>query len=543
MKGEWRLEVGHLSDAGKRREANEDSLGTPEGVPPEVLARKGRLYVVADGIGGHAGGKMASSLAVQQVLREYYGDPSTNLEESLRQAILAANRAVHDQAQDAKYEGMGTTLVAALVQGNRLVVANVGDSRAYLVREGKISQITRDHSWVAEQRDAGLLTEEEAWQHPYRHIILRSLGGKPEVEVDFFRRALRPGNTVLLCTDGLSDMVEAGEMLRTVDKQRPQAVVESLVELANRRGSPDNVTAVALRVVGSPASAGGLAGLPRLLRSAWWIPLLGGTAIVALTLILVWALRAPGLGRPREATPESPAVVATAATGVEPAMTQETLAAQPAAPSPLVRVPVLMVEVVEETREAPTPSPAETVPATIRSEPSPTPAGSPPPTPMQPSQVSIRPSPEPTIHVIQQGEYLASIAAHYGVARDVLIAFNDLRDPHVVHAGQEIRVPLFEYVVRPGEMLGDIAAYYDVSEESIRCINALLSTDSIGEGQSLRIPLWGQNGPCTYIVRPGDNLTVIAKRYGITVEALAEANGLSLGDLVYAGQELVVPEQ
>lgn len=515
MNGEVQLEVGHRTHAGMRREVNEDSLGMPEGVAPKVLARKGYLYVVADGIGGHAAGAVASNLAVRQVLRKYYRDPSPKAEESLRQAILAANQAIYEQAQEPKYAGMGATLVAALVQGNSLLVANVGDSRAYLVREGRISQITRDHSWVAEQRAAGLLTEEEARQHAYRNIILRSVGSKPDPEVDFFPRTLRSGDTVILCTDGLSDVVEVEEMLQAVDRQHPQAAVESLIELANSRGGPDNVTAVALRVAGAPTPVGGLASLSRLIRSSLWIPLVGGTVIAA--LILVAVLLTFGPGKPGDGTPVASVGEATAiaTTVVKPTLPQELLSPQP----PLIAAPTATAQavmgVIEETA--------------------------------QPSAPPIRPSPKPIIHVVEPGENLTGIAEDYGLSVDELIKFNSLRNPDLVYIGKAIRIPLFEYVVQPEEILGEIAAYYGVPEEYILRVNELPNADSISVGQRLRIP-WPEQSqlpplPRVHTVRWGESLTSVAKKYEITVEQLAQANGLSPTSLLNVGQELIIPEQ
>jgi len=153
MHEQQRLVIGKRSHKGMRREINEDSLAIPRGIAPQLLARKGMLYIVADGIGGHKAGKTASQMATRVVMREYYSDSSPDIVQSLERAIQVANAEIYSKAQNPGYEGMGTTLVAAVLKGNRLLVANVGDSRAYLIRGQRIKQITRDHSgWHPHRR-------------------------------------------------------------------------------------------------------------------------------------------------------------------------------------------------------------------------------------------------------------------------------------------------------------------------------------------------------------------------------------------------------
>ena len=242
------LRVGLKTDVGLQRSANEDSLGSPQGLPADVLAHNGWLYAVADGMGGHVAGRAASETAVTTALAEYYREPTADPGASLKVAVEQANAAVHAGAQESDKEGMGTTLVAALLRGNELYVANVGDSRAYLIRAKRIRQITLDHSWVAEQRRAGILTEEEAKNHPYANVITRALGMTPDVQVDLFRETLQPGDTVLLCSDGLWGAVSNLEMLRSVAGREPQQATEDLVALANQRGGNDNITVAVIRL-------------------------------------------------------------------------------------------------------------------------------------------------------------------------------------------------------------------------------------------------------------------------------------------------------
>jgi serine/threonine protein phosphatase PrpC len=243
--------IGALSDPGQKRELNEDSWGIvrEEDHHPEVIARKGRLYAVADGMGGHAAGEVASQLAVASLFDAYYNDPIPDLKESLRRAVVVANDAVYAQAAtDEARAGMGTTLVAVVLHQNKAIIANVGDSRAYFLREANIAQITRDHSWVGEQVEAGLLTQEEAREHIYRSVITRCLGHEPDVEVDIFEQGLQSGDALVLCTDGLTNVASEEEIWREVASREPQTAAEVLVNLANERGGPDNVTVIVIKL-------------------------------------------------------------------------------------------------------------------------------------------------------------------------------------------------------------------------------------------------------------------------------------------------------
>jgi serine/threonine protein phosphatase PrpC len=230
-----------------RRPVNEDSVATPKSdVPAQLLARKGHLFVVADGLGGHREGKTASDLAARMVMQEYYADPEIDVRQSLSRAIQAANREVHQQAQTPGYEKMGTTIVAAVVQGNDLVTGHVGDSRAYLIRPGETRSLTQDHTWIGEQLRAGVLTPEQAESHEHRHILTRSVGREEKVTVTVGQITLRPDDYVVLCSDGLWEQVAAGEIEATVLSETPGVAAQSLVDLANQRGGRDNTTVVVI---------------------------------------------------------------------------------------------------------------------------------------------------------------------------------------------------------------------------------------------------------------------------------------------------------
>ncbi len=249
MANQLRLDVAQLTDVGRRREHNEDNMAYVIPKDTQVMSMKGALFIVADGMGGHAAGEVASEIAVDTVSNVYYMDDNLDVAGPLLQAIKRANVAIHQRAaENMLRSGMGTTCVAAVLRGNAAYIANVGDSRAYLVRQGQVKQISLDHSWVAEQVRAGLLTEEQARTHAQRNVITRSLGTQPDVEVDVFREFIQPGDTLVLCTDGLSGLISDEELMRIVEQSVPQESVYHLVERANENGGPDNITAIVIQV-------------------------------------------------------------------------------------------------------------------------------------------------------------------------------------------------------------------------------------------------------------------------------------------------------
>lgn len=253
------LDAAGLSDRGVKRDHNEDAWSSPPpGLTSKQLAAKGRLYLVADGVGGHQAGDVASTMAAQIIQERYYADPSDDVAGSLAAAIQAANEQI-DAAAAARPErrGMGTTVTAVVLRENELTVANVGDSRTYLIRAGQARQLTADHTWVEEQVQAGLITREQADRHPQRNIITRSLGGMPELQIDIFEEQVQWGDSLLLCSDGLSNMVSDQEIGALLGQGRQaRATVNELIRLAKRRGAPDNVTAVVLNLL-RPARGGG----------------------------------------------------------------------------------------------------------------------------------------------------------------------------------------------------------------------------------------------------------------------------------------------
>jgi len=233
------------SDVGLRRQANEDSFAT---------ATELGLYVVADGMGGHRAGKVASELATEHALRAIQaldGAPASPAEK-LRQAVSCANREIHRTAQsDSELSGMGTTFVALLATRERVALAHVGDSRAYLIRGGRIRQLTDDHSLVAELVRRRQISEADAREHPHRHVLTRALGVASTTQPDLAELTPAPGDTFVLCSDGLTTHLRDSEILDLVSRDPDlQKSCDSLVACANERGGVDNITVVLVRLEG-----------------------------------------------------------------------------------------------------------------------------------------------------------------------------------------------------------------------------------------------------------------------------------------------------
>jgi protein phosphatase len=224
------------TDVGKKRDHNEDRY---------LLDTEMKLFAVADGMGGHKGGEVASALAVES-LDGYVRDHAA--EDPVRAivgAVRAANTRVHDVGvADPDLHGMGTTTSSILIRDDKAYVAHVGDSRVYLVRHGAITQLTDDHSFVWQQLKAGLITEEQARKSPYRNVISRSVGIAADVEVDALEVDVTSGDAFVLCSDGLSGVVGDVEIRDVIENEFLHRVPEVLVDLANDRGGPDNVTVV-----------------------------------------------------------------------------------------------------------------------------------------------------------------------------------------------------------------------------------------------------------------------------------------------------------
>jgi serine/threonine protein phosphatase PrpC len=244
------LTVAQRTDVGRRREHNEDSVAYIIPKDEQLFAIKGALFIVADGMGGHAAGEVASEIAVNTICTLYYQDNDPDVAFSLTRAIKTANATIYQRAtENAQHSGMGTTCVVAILRGNVAFIGNVGDSRAYLVRRGMVKQVSQDHSWVAEQVRLGNMTWEEAHNHSMRNVITRSLGPFPDVEVDIFAEPVEEGDALVLCSDGLSGMMSDIEIVNIVESFPPHESVYRLVEHANNQGGVDNITAIVARVI------------------------------------------------------------------------------------------------------------------------------------------------------------------------------------------------------------------------------------------------------------------------------------------------------
>ena len=235
------MKIYAMTDVGRKREGNQDYVyvtDKPIGPFPNLLA-------VADGMGGHKAGDFASKYTVTVLRKELEQTSIDRPEEILRGIVATANnKLIEAAATDVKLEGMGTTLVAATVVGNTLYFANVGDSRLYLINE-KIRQLSKDHSLVEEMVRLGGIKEEEAKNHPDKNIITRAIGVKPDVEADVYEYRLKKGDTILMCTDGLSNMVEDEDMFDIVKGSRDIVeAVQMLIEKANSNGGRDNIGVV-----------------------------------------------------------------------------------------------------------------------------------------------------------------------------------------------------------------------------------------------------------------------------------------------------------
>lgn len=255
-----RLEAAELTDVGRRRERNQDNAANIIPTDARALDEKGALFVVCDGMGGHAAGEVASELAVKTICEEYYNTPAKDVITAIATAVERANSAIYQHALDhPELSGMGTTCVALVVAGGRAFVVNIGDSRAYIIRNGRMRQVTRDHSWVAEQVRVGLLTEEQARTHSHRNVITRSLGTQPNVTADLFIETMHDGDRVLLCSDGLHGYVDEHDIEQVVTSDEdPQVAVQSLIDMANNNGGPDNITATLVHLIDVPVPAGEL---------------------------------------------------------------------------------------------------------------------------------------------------------------------------------------------------------------------------------------------------------------------------------------------
>jgi PPM family protein phosphatase len=255
-----RFEFFSAADTGRARSNNEDAVM----VDPDVA-----VAVLADGMGGYNAGEIASEMAAGRVkqalgtwLREHPGPSDAALREAIGSAAAEANRAVYEAATTvAAYAGMGTTLVIAVFREGQVHVGHVGDSRAYRLRAGRLEQITRDHSLLQEQIDAGLITPEDAAMSMNRNLVTRAVGVESAVELELHVHPLVDGDVVLLCSDGLSDMLRDEQIEQVLSAiAEPDAAGHSLIDAANAAGGRDNISLILVRALGGPSSS----------ARSWW---------------------------------------------------------------------------------------------------------------------------------------------------------------------------------------------------------------------------------------------------------------------------------
>ncbi len=248
VKRPMNISYGATSHVGLVRSENQDAYGSfPENNPDSADER---LFIVADGMGGHLGGKEASRIALLEVPKVFFSAKKSTVAERLKEAFQQANDCIYDKAQTGNgFDRMGTTCTALVLSNGKISIAHVGDTRAYRIEKDKIDLLTDDHTLVEEMRREGVLTEAEAKVHPRRNTLTRAMGVEPNLEIDVYEIGeLKADQRFLLCSDGLSE-VSAEEFQRIVMQFAPQEATDKLVEIANERGGHDNATALVMRAM------------------------------------------------------------------------------------------------------------------------------------------------------------------------------------------------------------------------------------------------------------------------------------------------------
>lgn len=431
--------IGSFTDPGRSGKNNEDALAVFEvDWQDDLKLRRVQVAVVADGIGGNNAGEVASRIAVDKVQATMRSQPTMPLPERMEQAVRLANQAVFNTGQNStELLGMGSTLVLAAIADDDLYVAHVGDSRAYLVRGGVAHRLTLDHTWAQEAIDIGRLTPEEASRHPNRNVIKRFLGVDETLAVDqqiidlaqapgevagpgrwpmIDRMRVQPGDTVLLCSDGLTDELSDAELQAVVRKYEPQAAAEQLVAQANAHGGRDNITVLLLRVPGGPAPRA-VAALPAAAGGKSRLPLvLGLLAGLALVLALAVILLARSDDEPSAAPPPT-----------APA-TSDAPAASAGTPGAALAVQTVDTATATPTVPALAPTAAEFVTTTLAGA-----VGDATSTPLPtrtPSPVPPTPTPQPTVRLspTRPGALTSPAASPAAAAGSVSVALQEPND-------------------------------------------------------------------------------------------------------------------
>jgi serine/threonine protein phosphatase PrpC len=373
------------TDTGRQREGNEDAIFPHSGSEAFIfqpssqhLAQKGQLLIVADGVGGAKGGREASHWAIRVAVERYYDMSSPDPGANLRAAVEAANASLYQYIQSTSTQEAGCTMAAAVIRGNTLYVANVGDSRVYLLRNRQITQLTRDHTLTQQKIDHGIIRPEEAETDSGSHVLIRSMGAAQTVQVDLFPPLrLAAGDVVLVCSDGLTNMLKDVEIARVIGDKVPKQAARRLIAAANRNGGVDNISVVLARMgEQAPAAGGSLLEAIRHMSRQQQIVLLGGAALVIAAVCLMASLSWWMYDR-QESTP-TPTLAAT--------NTSTPLAATPTATPVTTEPPTESAPAGRPTSTpAPTVTPTNTpVPPTF----TPTPTDTSTPEPTQPPPAS-----------------------------------------------------------------------------------------------------------------------------------------------------------
>lgn len=458
--GTIKNQIGHRSDPGRQRTENEDAYETfiTSQLPQDERAGQtetAQIAIVADGIGGAVAGQRASNLAIAE-MQERLKEPSkTPISERIADALLHANQAVYNESMaDPSLSGMGTTAVVAAILGDQLYLAHAGDSRAYLVRGQHIYRLTIDHTWVQEALEVERLTREAAAAHPNRHVIKRYLGIREHVEPDL--RIVKPGadvtdperkvvsdlsleegDHIVLCSDGLTDVVADEEIQRVVSANPPQKAAEKLVDLANEGGGPDNITVVILAHVQEPE-------VPAL---ALWLPR-AGLAVGALLLVGLVALLFSRMNDSQPASADQETVVT--ALG-EDGRATSTAQAEPDRTEELSIVPTEMQSSMPTPTETETPmSFATPVPM------APTSTNTPVPTPTwtnTPTSTSIEPSTTVTETIATSTAVSDPTTSTSPLGEHIAQSAGDSASSSIDSVGIELLEPINQYKVRSGELI------------------------------------------------------------------------------------------
>jgi serine/threonine protein phosphatase PrpC len=357
------LAVWGATDTGRQREGNEDAIFPHSGVDtfsfkpsPAHLAQQGQLLVVADGVGGAQGGREASHWAIRVAVERYYDMSGADLGSNLRTAIEVANSSLYQYIQSTGVRESGCTMAAAVIHGNTLHVANVGDSRVYLLRGGQITRLTRDHTLAQQKADQGIIQPEQVDTDSGSHVLTRSMGANQTVQVDLFPPLqLVPGDVVLLCSDGLTDMLKDAEIARVIGANPPRRAAQRLIAAANRSGGVDNISVVLARAgEKQPADGAGIIG--RLLeRTKQQRITIAVIAAITVLVFFVAVIALAWMARDRSSTTPSPITPATAILSTE--MTVPAVASDTPHPTAAGATPQIQSTSTPRPTNTPTPSP------------------------------------------------------------------------------------------------------------------------------------------------------------------------------------------